>query len=136
VNERLRDAIRSRAELHNEEVRPHKIEAGSQVWLYLDRVKPGYARKLAHMWHGPFRVAELISNHAARLEIAGSEYSIFPIVHLSKLKLVRSFPDRPKVQLVDPKVDRFDFDEAILPVDSWETALDDDEYEVERIAGV
>jgi hypothetical protein len=136
VNERLRDAIRSRAELHNEEVRPHKIEAGSQVWLYLDRVKPGYARKLAHMWHGPFRVAELISNHAARLEIAGSEYSIFPIVHLSKLKLVRSFPDRPKVQLVDPEVDRFDFDEAILPEDSWETALDDDEYEVERIADV
>jgi hypothetical protein len=57
-------------------------------------------------------------------------------VHVSKLKLVRSFPDRPKVQLVDPEVDRFDFDEAILPEDSWETALDDDEYEVERIADV
>jgi hypothetical protein len=136
VNERLRDAIRSRAELHNEEVRPHKIEAGSQVWLYLDRVKPGYARKLAHMWHGPFRVAELIGNHAARLEIAGSEYIIFPIVHLSRLKLVRSFQDRPKVQLVDPEVNRFDFDEAILPEDSWETVLDNDEYEVERIADV
>jgi hypothetical protein len=136
VNEQLRDAIWSRAELDNEEVRPHKIEAGSQVLLYLDRVKPGYARKLAHMWHGPFRVAELIGNHAARLEIAGSEYIIFPIVHLSRLKLVRSFQDRPKVQLVDPEVNRFDFDEAILPEDSWETVLDNDEYEVERIADV
>eukprot|EP00644_Phytophthora_capsici_P011299 jgi/Phyca11/110676/e_gw1.18.312.1 len=118
VNERLRDAIRSRADRHNEEVRPHKIETGSQVWLYLDRVKVGYAKKLAHMWHGPFRVAELIGNHAARLEITGN------------------CPDRPKTRLVDPDADRFDFDEAFLPEDSWETVLEDDEYEVERIVDV
>ncbi|KAL4109209.1 hypothetical protein PRIC1_000912 [Phytophthora ramorum] len=69
--------------------REQEIEAGAQVWLYLDRVKEGYARKLAHMWHGPFRVVEMVGNHAARLEIAGTEYRLFPIVHVSKLKLVR-----------------------------------------------
>ena len=49
---------------------PHAIVCGSQVWLYLDRVKEGYARKLAHMWHGPFRVEEVCGDHAVRLEIA------------------------------------------------------------------
>ncbi|POM81345.1 Hypothetical protein PHPALM_697, partial [Phytophthora palmivora] len=86
VNEKLREAIRARADQHNENIRPHKIEEGVQVWLYLDRVKEGYARKLAHMWHGPFRVIEMIGDHAVRLETAGSGYRIFPIVHLSKLK--------------------------------------------------
>ncbi|GMF56284.1 unnamed protein product [Phytophthora fragariaefolia] len=88
VNERLRDAIQSRADRHNESIHPHEIEVGVQVWLYLDRVKEGYARKLAHMWHGPFRVAAVIDTHAVRLEIAGTEYRLFPIVHTSKLKPV------------------------------------------------
>lgn len=59
VNERLRNAFQDRAEQHNASSGLHGIERGSQVWLYLDRVKEGYARKLAHMWHGPFRVAEM-----------------------------------------------------------------------------
>ncbi|GMF47168.1 unnamed protein product [Phytophthora fragariaefolia] len=99
VNERQRDAIQSRAYRHNESIRPYEIEVGMQVWLYLDRVKEGYARKLAHMWHGPFRVAAVIDTHAVRLEIAGTEYRLYPIVYTSKLKPVRNFPDRPKAPL-------------------------------------
>uniref|UniRef100_H3H6A1 Integrase catalytic domain-containing protein n=1 Tax=Phytophthora ramorum TaxID=164328 RepID=H3H6A1_PHYRM len=136
VRERLREAIRGRANRHNENLRPHNIAAGAQVWLHLDRVKEGFARKLAHLWHGPFRVAEMIGDHAARLEIAGSEYRIFPIVHVSKLKLVRRFPDRPDASLLVAKSDRLDFDEALLPEDSWETPLDEGEFEVEKIADV
>ncbi|GMF14952.1 unnamed protein product [Phytophthora fragariaefolia] len=133
VNERLRDVIQSRADRHNESIHPYEIEVGMQVWLYLDRVKEGYARKLAHMWHGPFRVAAVIDTHAVRLEIAGTEYRLFPIVHTSKLKPVRTFPDRPKVPLVIEDQDRFDYDEALLPEDSWDTSLAEGEYEVERI---
>ncbi|OWZ11416.1 reverse transcriptase [Phytophthora megakarya] len=136
VNETLRDAIKSRADQRNGNVRPHRIEEGTQVWLYLDRVKEGYARKLVDKWHGPFRVTELIGNHAARLETAGSVYRIFPIVHLSKLKPVQPFPDRPKVVLNIEDDDRVDFDEELLPDDSWDTPLDEDEFEVERIADV
>ncbi|POM70817.1 Reverse transcriptase, partial [Phytophthora palmivora] len=73
------EAIQERSDRHNETVLPHKIEVGTQVWLYLDRVKEGYARKLAHMWHGPFRVLELVDEHAVRLEIAGTEYRLFPV---------------------------------------------------------
>ena len=52
VNDRLRIAIQDWADRHNTEDGSHEIEVGSKVWIYLDRVKEGYARKLAHMWHG------------------------------------------------------------------------------------
>ena len=109
---------------------------GSQVWLYLDRVKEGYAKKLAHMWHGPFRVAEMCGDHAVRLEISGTSYRLFPIVHLSKLKQLRAFPERPKEKLMVEEEDRFDFDEALLPEDSWEGDLEEGEFEVEQIVDV
>ncbi|GMF53912.1 unnamed protein product [Phytophthora fragariaefolia] len=127
-------AIRDRADHHNERERPHKIEVGTQVWLYLGRVKAGYARKLAHMWHSPFRVLELVGDHAARLEAAGTEYRLFPIVHLVKQKPVRQFPDRPGTTLTVDEAVRIDFDEALLPEDSWETPLGEDEFDVDRIA--
>ncbi|ETL99887.1 hypothetical protein L917_03354, partial [Phytophthora nicotianae] len=112
VNERLREAIQEKADRHNEATRPHKIEVGPQVWLYLDRVKERYARKLAHMWHGPFRVSEVVDLHAVRFEIAWSGYHVLPVVHVSKLKPVRRFPD----------------------CRIWGAELDEDEYKVERIA--
>ena len=133
VNMRLRETMDSRAQAHNEDVSPSNIVAGSQVWLYLDRVKEGYARKLAHLWHGPFRVLELVGDHAARLDLCGSDYRIYPLVHISKLKLVREYPDRPDTNLVVDKVDRVDFDESLLPEDSWATELENDEFEVEKV---
>ncbi|OWZ11961.1 hypothetical protein PHMEG_00014944 [Phytophthora megakarya] len=88
------------------------------------------------MWHGPFRVIELIGDHAARVETSGTGYRIFPVMHLSKLKLVKAFPDRPTCTLLVEEGDRVDFDEALLPEDSRETPLGEDEFEVERIADV
>ncbi|POM76148.1 Reverse transcriptase [Phytophthora palmivora] len=118
---------------HNETVRPREIEVVTQVWLYLDRVKEGYARKLPHMWHGPFRVLELVEGHAVRLDIAGTEYRLFPVVHVSKIKPVRQFPDRLQMRLTIQDQDRYDIDEALLPEDSWIRDIDNDEYEVEKI---
>ncbi|OWZ14655.1 LOW QUALITY PROTEIN: reverse transcriptase [Phytophthora megakarya] len=119
VNAILKEAIADRAGRHKEDVGPHKIEAGSNVWLYLDRVKEGYARKLAHLSHGPFWVAEKINEFSIRLEIAGTGYQIFPIVHVSKLKLVKDFPDRQRMELTVDESDRLDFEEILLPEDSW-----------------
>ena len=136
VNDRLRIAIQDRADRHNEDRDLLDIGRGSQVWLYLDRVKEGYARKLAHMWHGPFRVAERCGDHAVRLEIAGTPYQLFPVVRVSKLKQVRTFSERPTTRSQIEEVDRVDFDEALLPEDSWEGDLGEDEYEVEKILDV
>ena len=114
ANELLRSAIEGRAQAHNEDVTDGNIEAESQVWLYLDRVKEGYARKVVHLWHGPFRVRELVGDHAARLDISGTDYRIYPLVHISKLKLVQQYPDRPGTVLVVDETHRVDFDEALL----------------------
>ncbi|POM65899.1 Hypothetical protein PHPALM_18318 [Phytophthora palmivora] len=119
LNQRLREAISDRADLHNQEIHLHQIEVGSRVWLYLDRVKDGYAKKLAHLWHGPFRIVEKVGEHAVKLEIAGSGYHIFPMVHVNKLKLVKEYPDRPLMRLNVERQDRLDFDEDLLPGDSW-----------------
>ncbi|OWY91782.1 reverse transcriptase, partial [Phytophthora megakarya] len=135
VSQRLREAIADRADTQSDLARPHPVESGSRVWLYLDRVREGYAKKLAPLWHGPFRVADKIGEHAVRLEIAGSTYSIFPVVHVSKIKLVKVFPDRPVTRL-NGSEGRVDFDEALLPEDSWIQDRDPDEYEVERISNM
>ncbi|OWZ08634.1 LOW QUALITY PROTEIN: hypothetical protein PHMEG_00018793 [Phytophthora megakarya] len=120
------EAIADRADRHNEDVGSHQIETGSRIWLYLDRVKEGYARKLAHLWHGPFRVAEKINEFSVKLEIADTGYQIFPV----------DFPGQPRVELTVDEADRLDFDEFLLPEDSWVPDLGADEYEVERISDV
>ncbi|KAJ8531797.1 hypothetical protein ON010_g14165 [Phytophthora cinnamomi] len=133
VNTRLQEAIADRADRHNEEIQPHQIEVGSRVCLYLDRVKEGYAHKLAHLWNGPFRVVEKVGEYAMRIQTTGIDCRLFPVVHVSKLKPVRIFPDRPQIHLAEDVTDRFDFNEALLPEDSWIQDLDGNEYEVEKI---
>ncbi|POM63767.1 Hypothetical protein PHPALM_20792 [Phytophthora palmivora] len=119
INKFENKLINDRADLHNQEIRPHQIEVGSRVWLYQDRVKEGYAKKLAHLWHGPFRIVEKVGEHAVKLEIAGSGYHAFPVVHVTKLKLVKEYPNRPLMRLNVESQDRLDFDEDLLPGDSW-----------------
>ncbi|GMF17656.1 unnamed protein product [Phytophthora fragariaefolia] len=132
--ELVQEAVAERARRQNEDASQLQIETGSQVWLYLDLVKPGYARKLAHMWRGTFRVAEPVYNFAVRLETADTPYQLFSFAHVSKLKTVREFPSRPMVQLVIPADKRFDFDEELLPEDSWSAQQpEDDVFKVKEI---
>ena len=136
VYDRLRIAIQDRADRHSTEDGSQEIEVGSQVWLYLNRVKEGYARKLAHMWHGPFRVREFCERHVVRLEMSNAPYRLFPLIHISKLERVKTFPNRLKNLFNVEEADRLNFDESLLPEDSWERTLDEDEFKVEKIMDV
>ncbi|KAI9998781.1 hypothetical protein PInf_003371 [Phytophthora infestans] len=98
-------------------MRPHDIKAGDRVWLALNRVKEGYSKNLAHTWHGLFMVAEMVDQHAAGLETAATGYRLFPIINVTKLKLVTTYPGRPITPLTIDMVDRVDFDEGLLPED-------------------
>ncbi|GMF36299.1 unnamed protein product [Phytophthora fragariaefolia] len=112
------------------------FEPGDRVWLYMERVKPGLTKKLAHRWHGPFRVKMKVGEYAYELELPDrSGYRFYPVVHVSRLKAVIEFGDRPKVRLTRELTDeaRLDFDEELLPEDSWEPASLAGEYEVEFI---
>ncbi|ETP36043.1 hypothetical protein F442_15920 [Phytophthora nicotianae P10297] len=104
------------------------FEIGGRVWLYMERVKPGLTKKLAHRWHGPFRIKRKVEEFAYELELPDkSGYRFYPIVHVSRLKEVNEYPSRPKTRLT------FDFDEELLPEDSWEPDRLAGEYEVEAI---
>ena len=62
-------------------------------------------------------------------------YRFHPRIHVSRLKLRKKFVGRPAVELLDIANHRFDFDEKLLPEDSW---LQEGEnvYEVEEILDV
>ncbi|GMF37034.1 unnamed protein product [Phytophthora lilii] len=111
------------------------FEPGHRVWLYMERVKPGLTKKLAHRWHGPFRIKKKVEEYAYELELPDrSGYRFYPVVHVSRLKPVNEYGDRPKTRLAPDITEnsRFDFDE-VLPEDSWEPDHLAGEYEVEAI---
>ncbi|KAJ0390803.1 hypothetical protein P43SY_011716 [Pythium insidiosum] len=55
------------------------------------------------------------------------------MVHTSRLKLWREFSGRPTEALVDPDSTRLDFDEALLPEDSFDPDEARGEFEIEKI---
>ncbi|GMF62155.1 unnamed protein product [Phytophthora fragariaefolia] len=83
------------------------FEPGSRVWLFMERLE--------------------LPDKAG--------YRFYPVVHVSRLKPVREDNRRPTAELVEGlgEDDRFDFDEELLPEDSWEPEAGDDEYVVEAI---
>ncbi|GMF53938.1 unnamed protein product [Phytophthora fragariaefolia] len=126
------------ADSEDEPAEPQRslFRAGDQVWLFMERVRPGLKKKLAHRWHGPFRVKKKVEEFAYELELPDkSGYRFYPVVHVSRLKKVADLGQRPTAKLVDElsENDRFDFDEELLPEDSWELSDTSDKYEVEAI---
>ncbi|POM58431.1 Hypothetical protein PHPALM_36921 [Phytophthora palmivora] len=89
------------------------FKEGDQVWLFMKRVKQGLTKKLAHRWHGPFRVKRKVEEFA---------YEFYPVIRVSRLKKVVDAEKRPTTRLIDELEEdqRFDFDEELLPEDSWE----------------
>ena len=62
-------------------------------------------------------------------------YELYPIVHVSRLEKVWGHGERPTRRLIaGPEVaNRFDFDEELLPEDSWEPGEASGIDEVEAI---
>ena len=56
-----------------------------------------------------------------------------PLVHISKLKLVKKILDRPVARLEVEETKRVDFDKALLPEDNWGDNLAEGQYEVDSI---
>ncbi|EGZ06693.1 hypothetical protein PHYSODRAFT_340908, partial [Phytophthora sojae] len=112
------------------------FEQGDRVWLYMERVKPGLTKNWAHRWHGSFRIKKKVDEYAYELALPDrSGYRFYPVVHVSRLKKMNAYGDRPKARLVTDVTDgtRLDFDEELLPEDSFEPDHFTGEYEVEAI---
>jgi ribonuclease HI len=111
------------------------FEVGEAVWLYVPRVKPGLSKKLAHVWHGPFRILEKDGDLRVKLKTEGTPYRFEPWVHVSRLKPRVHSEDRP-IESPEPVPEELDFDEALLPEDSWEPDEQNGEFEVEELHDV
>ncbi|GMF66220.1 unnamed protein product [Phytophthora lilii] len=112
------------------------FQPGSRVWLFMERVKPGLTKTLAHRWHGPFRIKRKVEEFAYELELPDKAgYRFYPVVHVSRLKAASEDDRRPTTEIVDglSEDERCDFDEELLPEDSWEPEAGDDKYIVEAI---
>ncbi|KAE9183630.1 hypothetical protein PF005_g22012 [Phytophthora fragariae] len=93
---------------------------GDRAWLYMERVKPGLTKKLVHRWHGPFRIKRKVDEYVFELDLPDrSGYRFYPVVHVSRLN---EFGERPRTRLAPDMTEetRLDFDEELLPEDSWE----------------
>ena len=66
----------------------------------------------------------------------GTPYRLFPLVYISKLKLVRHFPGRSVGRLDVEETEGVDFPEALLPEGSWEGNLAKGGYGVDSIRDV
>ncbi|OWY91768.1 hypothetical protein PHMEG_00039515 [Phytophthora megakarya] len=80
------------------------FEAGDSVWLYIPKVR--LSRKLAHLWHRPFRIDEIHDDFRVKLKIPGTGYRVNPWVHISRLNPRALFPKRPtpEIQLCYPRI--------------------------------
>ncbi|OWY90373.1 hypothetical protein PHMEG_00041521 [Phytophthora megakarya] len=105
-----------------------RVKAGFEAG---DSARTGLSRKLAHLWHGPFRIDEIHDDFRVKLKIQGTGYRVNPWVHISRLKSRAPFSKRPTLEIQVSEDD--DFDAALLPEDSWEPDTVQDEYEVEEI---
>ena len=71
-----------------------------------------------------------------RSDISNRPYRLFPLVPIFKRKRVKIFLDRPRNRMSVKEADRLDFNDSLLPEDSWYRTLDEDKFEVEKILDV
>ena len=50
---------------------------GDQVWIFFNLVKPGVIKKLAHMWHGPYHIAEKINDFTYKICLLNTKARFF-----------------------------------------------------------
>lgn len=86
---------------------PTRFQLGDRVWAYTPRNRRGLSKKLAHNWHGPFRIVEFLSPvHCILRTVDNSRVS--STVHVTRLKRYVDPADRP------PRQPLTDVDEPFL----------------------
>eukprot|EP00795_Rhopilema_esculentum_P006597 gene6597-biopygen8105 len=96
---------------------PVSFDIGSKVWVYTPKTRKGLSKKLAHNYHGPYRVVKNLSPVHFRLRTLDNRPVSVP-VHANRMKLYVDPSDRPTA--APPQCDTFvDFSDVDLPPDSF-----------------
>ena len=96
---------------------PVKHQLGDRVWVYTPKNRKGLSKKLAHNYHGPYRIVQFMSPVHCIVR-AVDNHCVSTTVHVSRLKPYVSPDTRPILhppQLVDEPF----LEEDDLPADSF-----------------
>lgn len=109
--------------LHDRFSEPTRFQLGDRVWIYTPRVRRGLSKKLAHNWHGPYRIVQFLSPVHCILRAVDNR-RVSTIVHVTRLKRYVDPTDRPTRQpLTD--VDEPFLGDSDLPPDSFLSDTDE-----------
>ena len=91
--ENTRRAQQRMKDLHDHFSEPTKFQLGDRVWVYTPHVRRGLSKKLAHNWHGPFRIVEFLSPVHCILRAVDNR-RVSTTVHVTRLKRYMDLADR------------------------------------------
>ena len=111
IQEAMRKAQERQSAYANQSRREVIFKVGDKVLLSSSHMRlpeaENASRKLQSRYHGPYRITEVISSVAYRLDLP-KQYKAHPVVHVSHLKEFHDgsekFPDRPSVLRPPPPI--------------------------------
>ena len=127
---------KNQIERYEKKVRGKPFKVGDRVWLYVNRAPEGILKKLAHKWHGPFRIEETRDGgRYYRLQLLPDYSLMHSYVHFDRLKRCYDAYKQPEGSLEDRSLEEFDFDKELLLDDSWQVEENEegDVFEVEYL---
>ena len=107
-------------ELHDLQAVPPPFALGDKVWVYTPKNRKGLSKKLAHNYHGPYRIVEFLSPVHCVLR-AMDNRRVSTTVHVARMKRYVDPASRPIRQLPDDVDEPYLLD-SDLPEDSFASA--------------
>ena len=103
---------------------PVTYDIGSRVWVYTPKSRKGLSKKLAHNYHGPYRVVAKLSPVHFRLRTLDNKPVSVP-VHANRMKPYYDPSVRP-ISIPWNIEESSDLADTDLPSDSFDVRTDDD----------
>ena len=117
AKENIQRAQQRMKDYHDLHAVPVKYQVGEQVWVYTPRNRKGLSKKLAHNYHGPYRIVKFLSPVHCILH-ASDNRRISTIVHVSRFKPYVS-PDTRPIRQPPELIDEPYLAEEDFPADSF-----------------
>ena len=107
-------------ELHDLQAIPPPFSLGGKVWVYTPKNRKGLSKKIAHSYHGHYRIIEFLSPVHCVLR-AMDNHCVSTRVHVARMKCYIDLACRPIRQLPDDIDEPYLLD-SDLPEDSFASA--------------
>ena len=119
AKENIQRAQQRMKDYHDVHAVPIRHQVGDSVWVYMPCNRKGLSKKLAHNWHGPYKIVEFLSPVHCILR-ATDNCRVSTTVHVSCLQRYVS-PDSRPIRQPPELVEESYLAENDLPSDSFVT---------------